>query len=97
MWYQSKLPWRYYLIVFDSDHLFGMQVKFPVQRGQTVGSAPQLKLVAPESIRDVFDVDDVKLPEWPEHMWVVIVLSVYITYARSLFLQLGYIGIREGS
>lgn len=45
-----------------------MQVKFPVQRGQTGGSAPQLKLVAPESIRDVFDVEDVKLPEWPEHM-----------------------------
>ena len=43
-------------------------MKFPVQKGRSVGNAPQLKLVAPESMRDVFDVDDVKLPEWPEHM-----------------------------
>ncbi|KAG0592874.1 hypothetical protein KC19_1G286900 [Ceratodon purpureus] len=48
-----------------------LQVKFPVQKGQSIGSAPQLKLVAPEAMKDVFDVDDVKLPEWPEHMCLV--------------------------
>lgn len=48
----------------------GVQVKFPVQKGQLVGSAPQLKLVAPPGMREVFDVDDVKLPVWPEHMSV---------------------------
>nr|XP_024373968.1 BRISC and BRCA1-A complex member 2-like isoform X2 [Physcomitrium patens] len=48
-----------------------LQVKFPVRGGQSGGGAPQLKLVAPEGMRDVFDVDDVKLPVWPEHMCLV--------------------------
>jgi hypothetical protein len=48
--------------------LIFIQVKFPVQRGQSSGATPQLKLVAPEGMKEVFDVEEVKLPEWPEHM-----------------------------
>jgi hypothetical protein len=45
-----------------------LQVKFPLQRGQTSAGPPQLKLVAPAAMREVFDVDDVRLPVWPGNM-----------------------------
>ena len=96
----NKLLSRCHLIVRCWQLLFvWMQVKFPLQRGISVGSAPQLKLVAPESIRDVFDVDDVKLPEWPEHMWVLLTPTfpyylVNYTGESYFVYNLGDIGIR---
>jgi BRCA1-A complex subunit BRE len=48
-----------------------LQVKFPLQRGQTSAGPPQLKLVAPPAMREVFDVDDVRLPVWPGNICLV--------------------------
>jgi hypothetical protein len=63
-----KIFFRCHVTDLTTASVCGVQVKFPVQRGQSVGGAPQLKLVAPEAMKDVFNVEDVKLPEWPEHM-----------------------------
>lgn len=46
-----------------------LQVVFPVRKGQSSSPmVPQLKLVAPLLVKEVFDVDDVKLPVWPDGM-----------------------------
>ncbi|BBN18245.1 BRCA1-A complex subunit BRE [Marchantia polymorpha subsp. ruderalis] len=47
-----------------------LQVAFSLQRGQTFTGekAPQLRLHAPPAMRDVFDVEDVKLPTWADRM-----------------------------
>ncbi|MCO5554500.1 hypothetical protein L7F22_008029 [Adiantum nelumboides] len=48
-----------------------LQVIFPVKLGQSWNlSAPQLKLFAPATVREVFDVEDVKLPTWPDEMCI---------------------------
>ncbi|MCO5581438.1 hypothetical protein L7F22_035322 [Adiantum nelumboides] len=48
-----------------------LQVIFPVKIGQSWNlSAPQLKLFAPATVREVFDVEDVKLPTWPDEMCI---------------------------
>ncbi|CAM6091745.1 unnamed protein product [Calypogeia fissa] len=47
-----------------------LQVTFNLQRSQSFqgGAAPQLKLHAPPALKDIFDVDDVKLPTWADRM-----------------------------
>ncbi|KAL2607657.1 hypothetical protein R1flu_026230 [Riccia fluitans] len=47
-----------------------LQVSFTLQRGQTFTGekAPQLRLHAPPAMREVFDVEDVKLPTWADRM-----------------------------
>lgn len=48
-----------------------LQVIYPVKIGQSWNlSAPQLKLFAPPTVREVFDVEDVKLPTWPDEMCI---------------------------
>ena len=49
----------------------GLQVIFPVRKGHSWNpTTPSLKLFAPGLTKELFDVDDVKLPVWPERMWV---------------------------
>lgn len=46
-----------------------LQVVFPMRKGQASSPmVPQLKLFAPPELKEVFDVEDVKLPIWPDGM-----------------------------
>jgi hypothetical protein len=44
------------------------QVTFNLQKSFTGSSAPQLKLHAPAGLKDIYDVDETKLPTWGDRM-----------------------------
>lgn len=53
------------------QEIIKLQVIFPVKIGQAWSLAvPHLKLFAPSTVREIFDVEDVKLPIWPDGMCI---------------------------
>eukprot|EP00250_Pteridium_aquilinum_P005829 c15860_g1_i1 orf=374-1513(-) len=53
------------------QEIIQLQVIFPVKIGQPWSLAvPQLKLFAPPAVKEIFDVEDVKLPLWPDGMCI---------------------------
>lgn len=53
------------------QEIIQLQVIFPVKIGQAWSLAvPQLKLFAPPTVKEIFDIEDVKLPIWPDGMCI---------------------------
>ncbi|OAE26444.1 hypothetical protein AXG93_815s1050 [Marchantia polymorpha subsp. ruderalis] len=73
-----------------------LQVAFSLQRGQTFTGekAPQLRLHAPPAMRDVFDVEDVKLPTWADRIYCdkKTTIAPYIGYPRMESIDLLLVG-----